>query len=91
MCKLAQYRHVLVSTVVSYEFVPWSILRPNCRKLKNAGVFVQRSPNHCFAGSEGFPDLLAAAVPHGKSYQHQPHASSSASARSGEFGRFGCA
>jgi hypothetical protein len=42
--------------------VPWSILRPNCRKLKNAGVFVQRSPNDCFAGSEGFPDLLAAAA-----------------------------
>jgi hypothetical protein len=64
MCKLSQYGHGLISIVVSYELVPRSILRPNCPKLKKARVFVQRSPNDCFAGSKGWPGVLAAAVPH---------------------------
>jgi hypothetical protein len=34
--------------------VPWSILRPNCRKLKNAGVFVQRSPNDALRVQKDF-------------------------------------
>jgi hypothetical protein len=49
---------------MSYEWMPRSILRPNCRKLKKVGVFVQRSPNDCFAGSKALLGLLAAAAPH---------------------------
>jgi hypothetical protein len=41
MRKPPQYGHGLISIGVSYEWVPRSILRPNCRKLKNAGVLVE--------------------------------------------------
>ena len=67
MFKLSQYGFGLISIMVPYELVPPSILRPYCHKLKKSGVLVQRSPNDCFAGSKGFPGVLAAAVPRGGS------------------------